>query len=76
MPVLGQAGCWRPKDGCDAVGAFDEFEPLLEHRMQAGDSSMRKAGAQTPSPATGSWELLAGEPMMPCHRRPKLGGLQ
>lgn len=45
------------KDSCDAVGALDEFEPLLKHRMQAGDSGMGKAGAQTQSPATGSWEL-------------------
>lgn len=57
MPVLGQAGCWRDKDGCDAVGALDEFEPLLKHRVQAGASGLGKAGAQTPRPATGSWEL-------------------
>ena len=43
------------KDSCDAVGALDEFEPLLKHRMQAGDGGMGKAGAQTPSPATLLW---------------------
>lgn len=64
------------KDSCDTVGALDEFEPLLKHRMQAGDSGMGKAGAQTQSPATGSWELWAEEPTMSCHCRPKLGGLQ
>ena len=44
--------------------------------MQAGGSSMGRAGAQTLRPATRSWQLWAELLRMSCYHMPELGHLQ